>query len=353
MTRLGGPGTRFRGHGRRGECRSRSRAARVSERPLEPPSRRPRSLYRLAAARLADPETREQGIGLLERAFDLDLDPERAAKLLQQIPSEVERDPRVAVLRERLARASGDTRGLVKALAIRASLPDASVAAVREGFELAQKLGDKELAAELARAALENKALSLEAHDWGVLRLDWRPCTKPRVIPRARSTCARTPPPISVPRTEESSSSTWRRAEAMDEHERALRLYGKVLDDTPAERRALGPALALYRKLGKRKEWLTRVEHAISLVETVEERSVLRLEQAHALLDQKGGKRRPSRCSKSSCSTTRAGEKRASSWRSSSRRRGATMTSRVCLARSSTLPPSAVIQRPAPRSACA
>ena len=264
----------------------------LSGRSSRPPAD-PDLVYRLAAARLADPETREQGIGLLERAFDLDLDPERAAKLLQQIPSEVERDPRVAVLRERLARASGDTRGLVKALAIRASLPDASVAAVREGFELAQKLGDKELAAELARAALENKALSLEAHDRGVLRLDLAALYEAEGdIASALDLREDAASDLGSEEGRKLLLDVATRAEALDEHERALRLYGKVLDDTPAEPRALGPALALYRKLGKRKEWLARVEHAIPLVETVEERSVLRLEQAQALLDQKGGEKK-------------------------------------------------------------
>src|SRR6185503_18708017 len=55
--------------------------------------------------------------------------------------------------------------------------------------------------------------------------------------------------------------------EALEDHERALRLYQKVLDDEPAEPRALGPALALYRKLGKKKEWLARVDHAQTLLE--------------------------------------------------------------------------------------
>ncbi|HEX6277258.1 MAG TPA: tetratricopeptide repeat protein, partial [Polyangiaceae bacterium] len=264
----------------------------LSGRSSRPPAD-PDLVYRLAAARLADPETREQGIGLLERAFDLDLDPERAAKLLQGIPSEVERDPRVAVLRERLARASGDTKGLVKALAVRAALPDASVAAVREGFELAQQLGDKELAAELARAALSNTALSLEARDRGMLRLDLAALYEAEGdLPSAFDLREEAAADLGSDEGKRLLLDVAGRAEGEGDHDRALRLYAKILDDEPAEPRALGPALALYRKLGKKKEWLGRVEHAISLVETVEERSVLRLEQAHALLEQKGGEKK-------------------------------------------------------------
>jgi tetratricopeptide (TPR) repeat protein len=274
-------------------------AARVIERRIalsgrssRPPAD-PDLVYRLAAARLADPETREQGIGLLERAFDLELDAERAAKLLEGIPAEAERDPRVAGLKERLARASGDQKGLARALAVRAGLSDATMATVREGFELAQTLGEKALAVELARAALSNKAIELGAHERGALRLDLAALYEAEGdLASAFDLREEAAPDLGPADGRALLLDLAARAEGLEEHERALRVYAKVLDDEPAEPRALGPALALYRKLGKKKEWLARVEHAIALVETVEERSALRLEQAQALLEQKGGERK-------------------------------------------------------------
>ncbi|HVJ21574.1 MAG TPA: tetratricopeptide repeat protein, partial [Polyangiaceae bacterium] len=73
----------------------------------------PDLFYRLAAVRLSNPEQREQGYELLERALDVKPDFQRAEKLLREASSGSEGgDPRAALLLERLARASGDSRAL-------------------------------------------------------------------------------------------------------------------------------------------------------------------------------------------------------------------------------------------------
>lgn len=246
--------------------------------------------YRLAEARLADPETRSQGLGLLERAIELRFDPPQAEKLLAVDLGAEEKAPRTALLRERVARASGDGRGLLRALAQRAGLPDADIAGVREGVELAKQLGEAGLLETLTEAALGNKKLGLSAEDTGWLRLELAEAREARGdlegALELREKAAHDLPP------EEGRAlllEVAARAEARGELERAAVMLARVLKEDPSDPRALTPLLGLYARLGKQKEWLSLVEQAIGVVESVAERSALRLDQARALMGKAKG----------------------------------------------------------------
>jgi tetratricopeptide (TPR) repeat protein len=249
--------------------------------------------YRLATARLADPATRPQGLGLLERAMDLRLDLERAQSLLAGDLGDLARDPRVVALRERVVRASGDQRGLVRVLAERAGLPGAGMAEVREGVELAKELAEPELVEVLARAALGNGALSLAAEESGWLRLELAAVLEQRGDASGAFTL-REQAADELPEADRKKLliELGSAAEALGEDERASELYAKVLSLDSAEAAAFRPLLALYSKLGKRDSWLALVEQTIGVVENAAERSALRLDQARTLAEKKNGVKR-------------------------------------------------------------
>jgi tetratricopeptide (TPR) repeat protein len=249
--------------------------------------------YRLATARLADPATRIQGLGLLERAMDLKLDLDQAARLLGGDLGELARDPRVVSLRERVARASGDQRGLVRVLAERAALPGAGLAEVREGIELARALGEPELVEALTRAALDNEEMGLGAEETGWLRLELASVLEQRGDAGAAFTL-RELAADQLPEAERKKLliDLAAAAEALADDERALGLYAKVLELDPTEAAAFRPLLTLHAKLGKRDAWLALAEQTIGVVENVAERTALRLDQARALSEKKSGVKR-------------------------------------------------------------
>ncbi|HEY3496461.1 MAG TPA: tetratricopeptide repeat protein, partial [Polyangiaceae bacterium] len=246
--------------------------------------------YRLAEARLATAETRAQGLSLLERAIELRFDPEHAERLLAIDLGSEENEPRTAYLRERIARASGDALGLVRALAQRAALKDADIAGVREGLELAKQLAEPELLEKLAEAALGNRKLELSPEDAGWLRLELAEAREARGdlegALELRERAAHDLPPNEGRALLLGVAS---RAEERGELERAAAVYARILKDDPSEPRALTPLLDLYGRLGKQKEWLGLVEHAIGVVESVSERSTLRIAQARALMGKAKG----------------------------------------------------------------
>jgi len=246
--------------------------------------------YRLATARLADPATRLQGIGLLERAMDLRLDLEQAGALLATDLGETAREPRVMALRERIARASGDRPALARVLAERVRQPDARLPDVREGIELARELGEKDLIEALVRSALENKALALSGEESGWLRLELATVLEEKGD-RTGALSLREQAAEELPEAEGRKLliEIGDALDALGEDARAIAVYEKVVSADPSEARAFRPLLGLYQRSGKRDAWLKLVDDSIGVVESVTERSTLRLEQARALSEKKKG----------------------------------------------------------------
>jgi tetratricopeptide (TPR) repeat protein len=240
--------------------------------------------YRLAAARLGSEETREQGLSLLERAMELRFDPELAQRLLQMDLGKAENEHKTTVLRERVARATGDALGVVRALGERAGLPDVTLNEVHEGIQLAKDLGEMALLEKLVEAALTNPVLVLPPEHSGALRLELAEAREARGdVQGALELREQAAAELPAGEGRTLLLDVAARAEASQEPERAAIVYARILREDPAELRALQPLLSLYARLGKQKEWLKLVEHAIGVVETVEQRSALRLEQARML----------------------------------------------------------------------
>jgi tetratricopeptide (TPR) repeat protein len=249
--------------------------------------------YRLAAARLADPATRAQGINLLERAVDLRFDATEAERLLALDLGDAEDDPKLGTLLERVARASGDQAALLRALVQRVKLPDATLALVREGVEIAKELADGQSLRAVLGAALENPLIEMSGAERSWVRLELSQVLEAAGdfdASLALAEAAAGDAPAGEARA--LLLTTAARAEAGGDETRAARLYAQVLAEEPGEPVALPRLLALYSRLGKKKEWLALVEQAIGVVETVAERSALRLEQARVLTERKNGTER-------------------------------------------------------------
>jgi tetratricopeptide (TPR) repeat protein len=246
--------------------------------------------YRLAAARLREPASRTQGLELLERAVDLRFEPAEAERLLALDLGPAEREPKVTALRERVARETGNQRALVRALADRMSLPDASMAMVREGVELAKDLGDGTALETMLIRALDNDGVDPSASDRGWLRLELASVVEARGdLARALDLWELAADDLGPEEARALLLTVAGRAEANGDDARAVSVYVRVLRDEPAEPNALPRLIALYARLGKKKEWLALVEQAIAVVDNVAERSALRLEQARTLMGRKGG----------------------------------------------------------------
>jgi tetratricopeptide (TPR) repeat protein len=246
--------------------------------------------YRLAAARLADPETRAQGLSLLERAVELRFDPVEAERLLALDLGDAEAEPKVALLRERVARETGDRPGLARALMHRAGLPDASFALVREGVELGKELGDTDALEALLSAALKNPVFGTAPDERGFIRVELASVLEAKGdVAGSLDLFEEAAKDVAPEEARGLLLNVAERAEAAGDDPRAARVYGRVLRDEPADSTALPRLLALYSRHGRKKEWLALVEQAIAVVENVSERSALRLEQARVLSEKKGG----------------------------------------------------------------
>ncbi|HEV8248097.1 MAG TPA: tetratricopeptide repeat protein, partial [Polyangiaceae bacterium] len=242
--------------------------------------------YRLAAVRLASPEQREQGFELLERALDAKPDFERAEEILRRTAEGAVGDPRAANLLERIARASGDSRALASALLVRISLPDCTAAMVREGVDLAKKLGDTGLLGRMIESAVNNQALSLAAPDAAFLRLELADIKEAAGdLDAALELREAAAPGLEPTEARKLLLGVARAAEKRGQEERAIRIYASLLASQAADREAWQPLLELYRRGGQTERWVELLERTVPLIETSAERNTLRLEQAHVLVE--------------------------------------------------------------------
>jgi lipopolysaccharide biosynthesis regulator YciM len=242
----------------------------------------PDLFYRLAKVRLSDAETFEQGLDLLERALSLAPDYARARSLLasQQGGSE----ERVSELFERIARATGDDRALADALATRLSRPDANTAGVREGVELAVRLGDGELGARMLKLGLALETGSDADKAW--IRLELGKLAEASGDSDAALAYREQAADFLSP--EEARALRLSLAQAFAavpaQRARAVLLFERVLSDNPFDRSVWQPLLDLLRDLGD----LKRLERLLAViapqVEDLSERSTLRIERVNALL---------------------------------------------------------------------
>src|SRR5690606_36437971 len=130
----------------------------------------PDLLLRLSRARLSDPSTFEEGLGLLERALDSGASSPRMKELVELAFTAHADLPRPARLLERVARAAGDDALLAQALLERIEAGEAGIEDVRAVVELATRLEAAALCRRVLERALEDGRYEAEPADAAWLR---------------------------------------------------------------------------------------------------------------------------------------------------------------------------------------
>jgi tetratricopeptide (TPR) repeat protein len=245
--------------------------------------------YRLAKVRLADPESGEQGLELLERALDIAPDFERAHGLLSASASTL--DPaRVATLLERIARATGDDRALANALAGQIAAPDATLSRVREGVAVAVRLADAELAERMLKGGLVLGEDRGDPGDAAWVRLELADLAEAAgrrsEALEYRAQAAEHLPPDEARRLRLSLAEEY--AQNPELIAEAVRLYEVLLAEEPADRSIWQPLLSLLRQLGDSARLVDLISRITPMIEDSTERSALRVEQVNALLTKPG-----------------------------------------------------------------
>jgi golgin subfamily B member 1 len=243
-------------------------------------------LYRLAALRLGQAEGVGEGVTLLARALQARPDTDRAETLLLAAAAGPAVDASVIRLLEQVARRAGREPTLVRALALGARAGLVTAEQVREGVALGLAIGEAPQVVQLLRDALGRAESFLpEATAWMHQRLadlleqagdlagaaDAKQSAAALVEPdRGRALL------LDVARLAREQLADFARAE---------RIYTEMLRREPGDREAWEPLLEVYRRTGDRERLIALIESTVPLVESVRDRSRLRLEQASLLSD--------------------------------------------------------------------
>lgn len=243
-------------------------------------------LYRLAEVRLGDPDTCEEGLGLLDRGLELAPDPDRAESLLRPVLDAPDAPERALALLERIGRMEGREATLAEALARIARASARRPDVLHEAVALSERVGDPGLAETVLQAALDND-MELQDADAAWLRLE---------LARLHALGGRRGQALELRELAASFLPTdERRAlmldvarearEGLDDLERAARIYEELLLREPADGEVWRPLLDVQRRLGHRDRVIQLIEQTAPLVESIEDRSKLRTEQATLLIE--------------------------------------------------------------------
>ncbi len=244
-------------------------------------------LYRLAEVRLGDSGTRDEGLDLLSRGLELAPDPDRAEALLRPVLDAPEPPERALALLERIGRMEGREATLAEALARIARSPARRPEVLREAVALSERVGDPTLAETVLQAALDTE-MELDDADAAWLRLE---LSRGHALAgrRERSLELRQQAASFLPVDERRGlllEVAREASEGLDDKERAASIYEELLEHEPADGDVWRPLLDVHRKLGHRDRVIELIAQTAPLVEAVEDRARLRVEQATLLLEE-------------------------------------------------------------------
>ena len=256
-----------------------ARIAAMAERPLAA-AERADVIYRLAALRLGAAATREAGAALLEQAMEVDPQPERALALSAAAAEAPPPNERTVRLFERLARAEGEASALLRALVLASDFAPTETAGLREAAGLALEAGDRKLAQDLSRRILARATEASLGDDAGWALTTLAALRQEEGDLREAATLKE--------RAAEIADAPERRTLLLDvaalaagplgDLPLAARLFGALHEEDPADRTTWEPLLDVYRRLGDGARLAELIEATLPLVDTVAERSRLRLE---------------------------------------------------------------------------
>jgi tetratricopeptide (TPR) repeat protein len=245
------------------------------------------AVYRLAALRLASEATLESGVEMIEKALDIDPQLERAGDLLRHALATAPGHAKLLDLYERVGRKEGQERTLVDALRLRSELLGSAVGTVREGVDVAMRLGDGALAAGLLERFVEARRQGPEVADlpWALGALanlreaagDLR-----KAVELKREAAEIADPDVSrALKFEVARIATGK----LGDLALAAEAYEALYRADPADREAWEPLLDVYRKSGDRRKVVVLLEAVVDYVEDAGERARLRLERVRTMME--------------------------------------------------------------------
>lgn len=246
------------------------------------------AVYRLIELQVQRPDTRDAGLAALSRLLADQPDYARASQILKSAYESDPTDLGTLTLLEQTARQSGDPQVLLEALERRVQRDDVALELVREAAELAASVGEG-----VRTEALTKRALALaEARD-ALYEVGWAPLLLARSFSRrgdldaAFSWFERA---LHVSDPDESFELGLELAAHAAggrgaDRERAMRVYERLREDHPADRRVWAPLLAFYTDQGDYDRMLDIVRATLEVLDTGAARIALRLETARLLLE--------------------------------------------------------------------
>ena len=263
-------------------ARTRVLAQRVELEPMDDKAKAADPRYSLAELTLAAPDGALDGVRLLTEALNLDGDLARAEAVVRGAVGLHGTDEGLLDLFERIGRSPSHQRALLDALALRATLPNASQESAREAFLVAKELGDLER----AEALLVSYVARPDDADlaWGYEEL-----SKLRElrgdIPGAIDWKGKAAEAADAGEARRLRFEMARLTEGTGDLAASARIYERLFDDEPSDRAAWEPMLVAYRT-AKDTVSLTRLlPRIVDQVDTDEDRGRLRLENARLLVE--------------------------------------------------------------------
>ncbi len=249
--------------------------------------------YQLAALRLRRPEAITDGLELLERAFDIDPQPDRSEALLRDALTRISpRDPaRPALVRalEHLARVTGRDHALIDALVLLSEIEieGDGLQPLEEAVAIAERLGEVPRAEALLRRAVARSVVHGDAPlGWALSALSAHRAAAGDLAEaadlRERAARAADPDRERALLLEVAALA----AGPLGDTARAARLYEELRAREPAEREIWQPLAEVYRRLGDRARLAALLEETAPLLEGAAERGRLRLERARMAIDE-------------------------------------------------------------------
>ncbi len=245
------------------------------------------ALYRLATLRLGSAQTLDDGAELLQTALDLDPQLERATEALRKAVAIDPRRGRLLDLYERVGRNPGHERALVEALRLRAQLPGADVATVREAVEVAIRIDDGALAESMLERFIESEesggaqAASLSWALENLANLRAAGGDLARAVALKRRAAQISEPDVARRLAFEVARLA---ADKLDDLGLAAETYEALWASDRADREAWEPLADVLRRLGDARKLVEFLGSAVDYVDDPKERARLRLERVRTMV---------------------------------------------------------------------
>jgi tetratricopeptide (TPR) repeat protein len=248
------------------------------------------ALYRLAAFRLAKDDTVDEGARLLEKAFEVAPDLDRAESILKIAAHAHPKHAALVALYERVGRAPGHERALVDALSLRSAIEGGTPGPLAEAVELAKQLSDPSLAEALLTRFIDQHAAdsTLAEASWaliGLAALREAAGDIPRAISlKERAADVADPAEARHLRLECAELASG----ALQDLGIAASMYEALLQHDPADREAWEPLLDVYRRMNQPAKLAGFLGKVVEVLDDPILRSKLRLERVRVMMKDLG-----------------------------------------------------------------